>query len=36
LIPEFYIGDGSFLMNIFDADLGTNHMGSKIQDVELA
>ena len=27
LIPEFYIGDGSFLLNSSRADLGTDHMG---------
>ena len=27
LTPEFYIGDGSFLINSQDADLGDNHLG---------
>jgi factor associated with neutral sphingomyelinase activation len=25
LIPEFYLGDGSFLRNVYQADLGENH-----------
>lgn len=25
LIPEFYFGDGSFLLNLNNADLGLNH-----------
>ena len=35
LIPEFYIGDGSFLINSFNTDLGDNHLGQKGSDVTL-
>ena len=35
LIPEFYLGDGSFLINSYDADLGDNHLGQKGGDVSL-
>ena len=35
LIPEFYIGDGSFLLNSFDTDLGDNHLGQKGNHVAL-
>ena len=35
LIPEFYLGDGSFLLNTTGADLGTNHMGEQVGDVAL-
>ena len=35
LIPEFYIGDGSFLINSFNTDLGDNHLGQKGADVSL-
>ena len=35
LIPEFYFGDGSFLINSFDADLGDDHLGQKGGDVSL-
>jgi len=35
LIPEFYLGDGSFLLNTSGADLGTNHMGDQVGDVSL-
>ena len=35
LIPEFYLGDGSFLLNSSGADLGTNHMGDQVADVSL-
>jgi factor associated with neutral sphingomyelinase activation len=35
LIPEFYLGDGSFLNNSMNADLGTNHMQDKVNHVGL-
>ena len=35
LIPEFYLGDGSFLLNTTGADLGSNHMGEQVGDVAL-
>lgn len=35
LIPEFYFGDGSFLLNKFDAKLGTNHIGENVNHVGL-
>ena len=35
LIPEFYIGDGSFLTNVYGADLGKNHLGEQGGDVAL-
>ena len=35
LIPEFYIGDGSFLLNQTGADLGTDHMGDPVGNVSL-
>ena len=35
LIPEFYVGDGSFLVNNLDADLGDNHLGQRGSDVTL-
>lgn len=35
LIPEFYLGDGSFLVNHLQAELGENHLGLKVDDVEL-
>ena len=35
LIPEFYLGDGSFLLNSTRADLGLDHMGEPVGDVSL-
>lgn len=35
LTPEFYFGDGSFLVNKSKADLGVNHLGEKVNDVTL-
>ena len=35
LIPEFYSGDGSFLMNTLDLDLGKTQSGKKVGDVDL-
>ena len=35
LIPEFYFGDGSFLLNRSNADLSTNHVGEKVGNVGL-
>ena len=35
LIPEFYIGDGSFLINSTSADLGVDHMGEPVGNVTL-
>ena len=35
LIPEFYIGDGSFLLNSTGADLGLDHMNDPVADVTL-
>ena len=34
LIPEFYIGDGSLLTNVYGADLGKNHLGEQGGDVK--
>ena len=35
LTPEFYFGDGSFLKNTTKAELGSNHLGEKVNDVTL-
>ena len=35
LIPEFYLGDGSFLKNLNSLDLGLNHLEEKVTDVTL-
>jgi len=35
LTPEFYFGDGSFMKNRHNLDLGTNHLGEKVGDVSL-
>ena len=35
LIPEFYLGDGSFLTNMYGADLGKDHLGQQGADVAL-
>lgn len=34
-IPEFYFGDGSFMKNKHNVELGLNHMGAKVGDVGL-
>jgi len=31
--PEFYVGDGSFLVNSMQAELGSNHLEEKVGDV---
>ena len=35
LTPEFYLGDGTFLLNSTGADLGLDHMGDPVSDVAL-
>lgn len=35
LIPEFFIGNGEFLVNKDDLDLGYRHTGERLNDVEL-
>lgn len=35
LIPEFFTGDGSFLLNADDLDLGRRHTGGRLGDVTL-
>lgn len=35
LIPEFYIGDGSFLRNLSNCELGLNHLEEKVGDVTM-
>jgi hypothetical protein len=35
LIPEFFCGNGEFLMNMDDLDLGHRHTGERLNDVEL-
>lgn len=35
LTPEFYLGDGSFLLNQRNADLGLDHMGEPVGHVVL-
>lgn len=35
LIPEFYVGNGEFLVNSDDLDLGHRHTGGRLNDVEL-
>jgi hypothetical protein len=35
LTPEFYFGDGSFMKNRHNLDLGTNHLGEPVHDVSL-
>jgi factor associated with neutral sphingomyelinase activation len=33
LIPEFYFGDGSFLVNLNQVELGLNHLEERVNDV---
>lgn len=35
LIPEFYFGDGTFLQNLNQAELGLNHLEELVGDVTL-
>lgn len=35
LIPEFFFGDGSFLVNHQKVDLGQNHLNEKVDNVAL-
>jgi len=35
LIPEFYFGDGSFLVNLNHVELGLNHLEERVNDVTL-
>lgn len=35
LIPEFYSGDGQFLVNRYKWELGLNHLSEKVEDVVL-
>lgn len=35
MIPEFYLGDGSFLKNLNAVELGLNHKQEKVCDVTL-
>jgi factor associated with neutral sphingomyelinase activation len=35
LIPEFYLGDGSFLRNLYSAELGEDHRSERVGDVRL-
>lgn len=35
LTPEFYFGDGSFLVNKTNLELGLNHLQQKVNDVTL-
>lgn len=35
LIPEFYFGDGTFLINKQHVELGFNHMQQKVENVSL-
>lgn len=35
LIPEFFVGNGEFLVNNDDLDLGHRHTGERLNDVEL-
>lgn len=35
LIPEFFVGNGEFLVNSDDLDLGYRHTGGRLNDVEL-
>ena len=35
LIPEFYFGDGSFLVNLNQVQLGLNHLEKPVSDVNL-
>jgi factor associated with neutral sphingomyelinase activation len=35
LIPEFYFGDGSFLQNYNNVELGLDHLNEKVNDLTL-
>ncbi len=35
MIPEFYFGDGNFLKNLNNVELGLNHLDEKVGDVSL-
>ncbi len=35
VIPEFYFGDGSFMKNDYEVELGLNHQSNKVGDVGL-
>jgi Beige/BEACH domain len=35
LIPEFFLGDGLFLSNLNNVELGLNHLEEKVGDVSL-
>ena len=35
MTPEFFFGDGSFLQNSCNIELGQNHLGEKVGDVGL-
>jgi hypothetical protein len=35
LIPEFFFGDGSFLINKHSTELGQNHLQKKVNNVTL-
>jgi factor associated with neutral sphingomyelinase activation len=35
LLPEFYDGDGDFLVNMFSVDFGTKQDGTRVGDVKL-
>ena len=35
LIPEFFIGDGLFMQNVNNVELGLNHVDQKVEDVNL-
>lgn len=35
LIPEFFVGNGDFLNNLDDLDLGHRHTGERLNDVDL-
>jgi hypothetical protein len=35
LIPEFYFGDGQFLMNFNQVELGSNHLEEPVNHVTL-
>lgn len=35
LIPEFYLGEGNFLRNLNQVELGLNHLEEKVGDVGL-
>lgn len=35
LIPEFFFGEGHFLKNMNQSELGLNHLEEKVNDVTL-